>query len=140
MAAQHGAKAIDAVVESSNPRFHSAFQFAWNHSDMGGASSSAELFDDEILSHSDPPLVVFYQIIAMRTKNTERVLADIKSQFDALSMGEYDNVTKSFDQQRKILLYYTIAGGGQEDVDFVSNICREQSDRILLTVFPGRSI
>jgi len=125
---QYGEKAIDEMVKSSNPRFHSAF--ALNHTDTV-ESSVTMLFDEETtLSHSNPPVVVFYQI-SFPPDNKEKAIAAVKSQFDVLSMGQYDNATSTFDQHRKVLLYYTITGGSSQEIDFVAHLCKEKSDRIV---------
>ncbi|KAL7538372.1 hypothetical protein ACHAXR_008508 [Thalassiosira sp. AJA248-18] len=132
---QHGEKAIDVMVKNSTAVqfswFHSAF--ASNHSDTVESSTATKiLFNEEqpALSHSNPPpVVVFYQI-SFPPGNIEKMLAAVKSQFDVISMGQYDNVTSSFDEKREVLLYYTISGRISEATDFVSNLCEEKSDKI----------
>jgi len=88
-----------------------------------------KIFDEETLSHSNTSTVVFYQI-SIPPGNKEKALNAVKSQFDILSIGQYDNVINSFDQKRKIFLYYTIAGGSTKEIDLVKNLCKKHSDTI----------
>eukprot|EP00580_Thalassiosira_gravida_P010502 CAMPEP_0201632570 /NCGR_PEP_ID=MMETSP0493-20130528/6173_1 /ASSEMBLY_ACC=CAM_ASM_000838 /TAXON_ID=420259 /ORGANISM="Thalassiosira gravida, Strain GMp14c1" /LENGTH=907 /DNA_ID=CAMNT_0048104123 /DNA_START=148 /DNA_END=2871 /DNA_ORIENTATION=+ len=125
---QHGENAVEETVKASAPRFHSAFV---SEDVRAAPDTSLQLFhdDDGLLSLSNPPLVVFYQIL-FPPDNKEKALAAVKSQFDVLSLGQFDNESGTFDQNRKILLYYTITGGRVQEVDLISNLCKEKSDRI----------
>lgn len=121
-------KAIDVMVANSTRRFHSAF----DSEDCGTMEeSTVQPFRDEdaLLSLPNPPIVVFYQI-TIPPAGKERAMDAVKSQFDALSQGQFDHDTSTFDQGLKVLLYYTIAGGSMKENDFVSNLCKEKSDRM----------
>jgi len=120
---KHGKNAMDAMVRTSNSRYHSAF--ASNHS-----ATLSHRFDEEAFSASNPPIVVFYHI-TYPLDEKEKAVTAIQAQFNVLSMGQYDNAAKSFDRERKILLYYTIAGGTTRGNELVSQLCKKHSDRII---------
>ncbi|KAL9185664.1 hypothetical protein ACHAXT_003441 [Thalassiosira profunda] len=115
LVAQHGENAVDEMVKSSNPPFHSAF----------ASTQQGTVFGEESLPRDDPPVVVFYHV-SIPPGNAETALAVVKSQFEVIFMGRYDNATMSFDQSQKTLLYYTIAGGGTEETNAVANLCKEK--------------
>lgn len=123
---EHGTKAVDAMVQNSNPTFHSAFASS-NHS-----ASHSQTYGEDSLSRSNPPMVVFYQITCpSKEEEKAAVVAAIRAQFDVLSMGQYDHALNNFDRGRKILLYYTISGGSAYGTELVSQLCEKHSERIL---------
>lgn len=120
IAGVNGTNAINALVQMSQSPLHSAFP----------SNYSKTTFDEETLSHSKKtPVVVFYQI-TLPTGNTKKALHAVESQFDILAMGRFNDVTNSFDQTDKVVLYYTIDGGDTNVWKFVSDLCEQYSDSI----------
>ncbi|KAL7545393.1 hypothetical protein ACHAWF_008742 [Thalassiosira exigua] len=113
---EHGEGAVDAMVRASRPRFHSAF--------AGNATSIA--FEDGSSSGSDPLRATFYQI-EFPPGEEKKALGVVKSQFDAFSMGRYDDATSAFDRTQKLSLYYAVAGGGARELDAVAKLCEDKS-------------
>eukprot|EP00581_Thalassiosira_minuscula_P016461 CAMPEP_0183718684 /NCGR_PEP_ID=MMETSP0737-20130205/11876_1 /TAXON_ID=385413 /ORGANISM="Thalassiosira miniscula, Strain CCMP1093" /LENGTH=824 /DNA_ID=CAMNT_0025948291 /DNA_START=113 /DNA_END=2587 /DNA_ORIENTATION=+ len=120
-AANHGTNAVNAMVEASNPHPHSGF----------GLNHSSAPFNEKALSRPKNFLVVFYHIWYPDTEIfNDAATAAIEAQFDVLSMGQYDSSKNSFDKTKKILLYYTIAGGGTNKKELVSQLCQKHSNEI----------
>jgi len=125
---KHGTKAIDVMVEESKPRFHSAFELNHTKTMNNRAVSSVQMFGE---SPTGSVTVVFYQISFPPVSNLIG-LRSVQAQFDVLYMGQYDNVTNMYDtKSSRILLYYTISGGSKHEIDSVSKLCKEKSDRII---------
>ena len=128
--AKHGTNSISALIDESRNEqsvFHSAFDAR-----DSSATTTIHSFDEHDVSQPNPPIVVFYQILfPTDNKSKEKALETVKAQFDILSMGQYDNVTNTFDQHQKILLNYIISGSTSQEIDFVSNLCNKYSDRII---------
>ena len=125
---EYGVKAIDVMVTNSKPRFHSAYDELMNH-------TKAITMDPEKLFGKEPTppvIVIFYQIsLPSNGSPNSLALRGVRSQFDALYKGRYDNVTHEYDQQQRILLYYTMSGGTKHEIDSISKLCMEKSDRII---------
>ena len=128
---ENGLKAIDVMVRNSKPKFHSAYDALMNHTKSITMDQPEKLFGKE---PTPPVIVIFYQISFPSSNskpNSQLALNAVRSQFDAMYKGRYDNVTNVYDQQQRILLYYTVSGGTQHEIDSISKLCKEKSDRII---------
>ncbi|KAL7537660.1 hypothetical protein ACHAXR_007985 [Thalassiosira sp. AJA248-18] len=130
---KHGKKALHELIQRSKPKFQPPF--ASNHSATVG--SPTKIFDEESLSQAKPPIVVFYHISFPPGGDNKKAEAVLRDQFDVLSMGQYDNVPNSRSKSitilldRKVLLYYSIAGGSAQEKELVSQLCKDRSSNII---------
>jgi len=121
----NGENAVDEVVMQSSHGFHSAY--ASSNDEREGFQIEHE--DEKLISDSIiPPLVVFYHISIPRDKKLSALYA-LKSQLDVLSMGQYDIISRSYDPQRHVILYYTIAGN-LTDIGFFTKMCQAKRERL----------
>ena len=108
---QNGTNTI-LEVQHSNTKFHSAFDSIKDHK-----TSSFPLSKDVV------QLVVLYHIsFPSDDESKELALSAIKAQFQILF--------QSFYQKQKVMLYYLISGGNQQDSDYISSLCQQYMDRI----------
>ncbi|KAL9185715.1 hypothetical protein ACHAXT_003492 [Thalassiosira profunda] len=125
LVAQRGVGALERMITSYSSRYYSPFA----SNPTATTASLSKGSGDELLDGPKPPIVVFYQI-TIPPDSKDEAMAAVKSQFDVLAMGQYDNITRTFDTDRKVLLHYITSGGSAQEIESVSNLCREKSDRI----------
>mmetsp|Transcript_20907 Transcript_20907/g.42609 ORF Transcript_20907/g.42609 Transcript_20907/m.42609 type:complete len:888 (+) Transcript_20907:64-2727(+) len=120
----YGENALDEMVKQSSPGYHSAFT-------EGKEKNNNYDFDQdvEILSDPNDPVVVFYQISFPEGRKKEAILT-LKAQFDVLSLGQYNIITRYYDKKRPVLIYYSVSGGSPSNVEFVSSLCKSKSPRV----------
>jgi hypothetical protein len=122
---KHGERAIDEMVKLSTlPASHSAF--AANSTETRSFQFTN---DNELLSSSNPPVVVFYQITIPEGKANEAAYA-LNTQFEVFTKGQYNIVTRSYEPLRNTILYYTISGGDSKSHALVASLCKTRSKSI----------
>ncbi|KAL7543967.1 hypothetical protein ACHAWF_007493, partial [Thalassiosira exigua] len=121
---KHGESAIEELALQSSREYHSAYI------SVDGETEQFQIHkdDEKLLSGSNPPLVVFYQISILEGKKLEALLA-LKTQLDVLSMGQYDIISRSHHRQRHVILYYTVAGDSS-DMALLKKVCEAKSRHI----------
>lgn len=116
---KHGVNAVEQMVMESAEDFHSAYSDNYNRDAFEVKGEDETLFSD-----STSTMTVFYHIsFPPEGKSTQLSLLAFKTQLELLSMGQYDIISRSYERKRKVLLYYSIAGGDDKLADFVTKQC-----------------
>ena len=117
---KHGENAVEQMVMESTEDFYSAYSD--NHDRGNVFEVKAE--DEALFSDSTSTMAVFYHIsFHPEGKSRQASLLAFKTQLDLLVMGQYDILSRSYERRRKVLLYYSIAGGGDRLADLVTKQC-----------------
>jgi len=124
LVSRYGENAVEEMAMQSSHGFHSAY--ASNGDEREEFQIDNE--DEKFFSDSISPLVVFHHISIPGDKKLSALHA-LKAQLDVLSMGQYDIISRTYHPQRRVILYYTIAGD-TSDIGFFTKICEAKSKHL----------
>eukprot|EP00577_Skeletonema_sp_RCC1716_P000488 CAMPEP_0113382810 /NCGR_PEP_ID=MMETSP0013_2-20120614/6038_1 /TAXON_ID=2843 ORGANISM="Skeletonema costatum, Strain 1716" /NCGR_SAMPLE_ID=MMETSP0013_2 /ASSEMBLY_ACC=CAM_ASM_000158 /LENGTH=886 /DNA_ID=CAMNT_0000265337 /DNA_START=30 /DNA_END=2690 /DNA_ORIENTATION=- /assembly_acc=CAM_ASM_000158 len=116
---KHGENAVEKMVMDSAEDFYSAYS---DNYDRDAFEVNGE--DEALFADSTSTMTVFYHItFPPYGKNRQSSLVAFKTQLDLLATGQYNIRSRSYERRRKVLLYYSIAGGDDKLADFVTKQC-----------------
>ena len=116
---KYGEKAVEQMVMESTNDFHSAYLDNYDRDTFVINGEDESLFAD-----STSTMTLFYHIsFPPEGKDRQSSIRAFKIQIDLLAMGQYNIVSRNYEPKRKLLLYYSIAGGDDKLADFVTKEC-----------------
>lgn len=115
----HGENAVEKMVMDSTEDYHSAYSDNYERDTFQVDGEDEALFAD-----STSTMTVFYHMsFPPEGQDRQASFVALKTQLDLLAMGQYNIISRMYERKRKVLLYYSIAGGDDKLVDFVTKQC-----------------